>query len=238
LGYSGASSNATLPQIIEHEMAAPGPLEILHQVWHKLRRAQITFETTSRAIFDSKGETMNLHPWHSVSLGKNSPEYVRAIIEIPKGSKQKYEIDKESGLLMLDRVMSSAVFYPANYGFLPQTYCDDKDPLDIFVLGQDPVYPMSIMNARVVGAMKMIDGGEGDDKILAVHADDPQYKHIETLEQVNPHVLREIEQFFRTYKALETKVVEVKNWVSKSEALQIVRDSIALYEKEKANLIR
>ena len=181
---------------------------------------------------------MNLHPWHSVSLGKNAPEYVRAIIEIPKGSKQKYEIDKESGLLMLDRVMSSAVFYPANYGFLPQTYCDDKDPLDIFVLGQDPVYPMSIMNARVVGAMKMIDGGEGDDKILAVHADDPQYKHIETLEQVNPHVLREIDQFFRTYKALEKKVVEVKNWVSKAEALQIIRDSVALYEKEKANLIR
>jgi inorganic pyrophosphatase len=134
--------------------------------------------------------------------------------------------------------MSSAVYYPANYGFLPQTYCDDKDPLDILVLGQDPVYPMSILNARVVGAMKMIDGGEGDDKILAVHADDPQYKHIETLEQVNPHVLREIDQFFRTYKALEKKVVEVKNWVSKSEALQIIRDSVALYEKEKANLVR
>ena len=180
---------------------------------------------------------MTSHPWHTVALGKDAPSVVRAIIEIPMGSKQKYEIDKESGLLMLDRVLSSAVMYPANYGFLPQTYCDDKDPLDIFVLGQGPVVPMAIMNARVVGAMKMIDGGEGDDKILAVHADDPQYKHIETLDQVNPHIIREIDQFFRTYKALENKKVEVKDWVSKTEALQIVRDAAALYQKEKARLL-
>lgn len=180
---------------------------------------------------------MTAHPWHSVSLGKDAPNIVRAIIEIPMGSKQKYEIDKESGLLALDRVLSSAVFYPANYGFLPQTYCDDKDPLDIFVLGQAPVVPLSIMNARVVGAMKMIDGGEADDKILAVHADDPQFKHIETLDQINPHVLREIEQFFKTYKALEKKVVEVKNWVTKPEALQIVVDSAEFYQREKTKLI-
>jgi inorganic pyrophosphatase len=180
---------------------------------------------------------MTTHPWHSVSLGKGAPSTVRAIIEIPMGSKQKYEIDKESGLLMLDRVLSSAVFYPANYGFLPQTYCDDKDPLDIFVLGQAPAQPMCIMNARIVGAMKMIDGGEADDKILAVHEDDPQFKHIETLEQVNPQVIKEIDQFFRTYKALEKKVVEVKNWVGKSEALQIVKEAADFYQKEKSRLM-
>jgi inorganic pyrophosphatase len=180
---------------------------------------------------------MTSNPWHTVSLGKHAPELVRAIIEIPMGSKQKYEIDKESGLLMLDRVLSSSVFYPANYGFLPQTYCDDKDPLDIFVLGQGPVVPMAIMNARVVGAMRMVDGGEIDDKLLAVHVDDPQFKHIETFDQVNPQMIREIEQFFRTYKALEKKVVEVKDWVPKAEALQIVRDAAELYQKEKSKLI-
>lgn len=180
---------------------------------------------------------MTLHPWHAVSVGKKAPEFVRAIIEIPMGSKQKYEIDKESGLLMLDRVMSSPMFYPANYGFIPQTYCDDKDPLDIFVLGQGPVVPMAIMNARVVGAMKMIDGGEGDDKIIAVHADDPQYKHIENLDQVNQHLIKEIDQFFRTYKLLEKKVVEVKEWVGREQAYQIIKESIALYNKEKSTLI-
>lgn len=180
---------------------------------------------------------MSMNPWHSVPVGKAAPQIVTAIIEVPMGSKMKYEIDKETGMLMLDRVLSSSVFYPANYGFLPQTYCDDKDPLDILVLGQGAVYPLTLMNARVVGAMKMIDGGEGDDKILAVHADDPQYKHIETLDQVNPHVVREIEQFFRSYKALEKKAVEVKNWVGRDEALQIVRDSIELYQKERSRLL-
>ncbi len=180
---------------------------------------------------------MSTHPWHSVSLGSNAPEVVTAVIEIPMGSKQKYEIDKETGMLMLDRVMSSSVLYPTNYGFLPQTYCDDKDPLDILVLGQEPVFPMTLMNARVVGGMKMIDGGEVDDKILAVHADDPQFRHIEQLEQVNPHLIREIEQFFRSYKALEKKSVEVKEWVGRDAAFQIVRESIELYQKEKTNLI-
>lgn len=180
---------------------------------------------------------MSNHPWHSVSVGKDAPAIVTAIVEIPMGSKLKYEIDKESGLLLLDRVMSSAVNYPANYGFIPRTYCDDKDPLDILVLGQAPVFPMTLMHAQVVGGMKMVDGGEIDDKILAVHADDPQFKHIESLEQVNPHILREIEQFFKSYKALEKKTVEVKEWVNKEAACGIVQEAIALYEKEKSNLL-
>ena len=149
------------------------------------------------------------HPWHSVSLGKNSPSVVNAIIEIPAGSKNKYEIDKESGLLVMDRVMSSAVFYPANYGFIPKTYCEDGDALDIFVIGQDPAVPLCIMKAKVLGGLKMLDGGEEDDKIVAVHSDDPHFKHIESLEQLqqcNPNICMEIEQFFRTYKLLEKKI--------------------------------
>lgn len=180
------------------------------------------------------------HPWHFVSIGKKSPNIVTAIIEIPRGSKNKYEIDKASGMLLLDRVMSSPVFYPVNYGFIPQTYCDDGDALDIMVLGQDPALPLCLMNAKVIGCMKMIDGGESDDKILAVHADDPQYKHINSLEQLhttNPHLLKEIEHFFRTYKLLDNKKVEVSGWVDRAEAEKVILDSIELYNKNKTKLM-
>lgn len=181
------------------------------------------------------------HPWHTVSLGKNAPGTVNAIIEIPRGSKNKYEIDKESGLLFMDRVMSSAVFYPANYGFIPQTYCDDGDALDIFVLGQDPAIPLSIMGAKVIGGLRMIDGGEEDDKILAVHASDPHWKHIDTLDQLNaanPHITREIEQFLRSYKALEKKVVEVKEWMGKQEAEKVILRSVEFYNSNKEKLTK
>lgn len=179
------------------------------------------------------------HPWHNISFGKHAPKVVTAIIEISRGSKNKYEIDKHSGLLMLDRVMSSPVFYPTNYGFIPQTYCEDGDALDIMVLGQDPVVPMALMNAKVIGAMKMIDGGESDDKILAVHADDPHYKHfsdIEELKKANPKSLDEIAQFFKIYKLLEKKSVEVTGWVGREEAEKIVLDSIDMYNINKRKL--
>jgi len=129
--------------------------------------------------------------------------------------------------------MSSSVVYPTNYGFIPQTYCDDGDALDILVLGQDPAVPLCIMNARVVGCLKVIDGGEEDDKVIAVHADDPQYKHITELSEVNPHTLKEVEQFFRSYKALEKKVVEVGAWLQRAEAEKVVEKACEFY---KANL--
>jgi inorganic pyrophosphatase len=178
------------------------------------------------------------HPWHSVNIGKKSPSLVTAIIEIPKGSKCKYEIDKISGMLCLDRVLSSAVVYPTNYGFIPQTYCDDGDALDILVLGQEPAQPLCQMKSKVIGAMKMIDGGEEDDKIIAVHADDPQYRYINELAEVNPQVLKEIEQFFRSYKALEKKVVEIKGWATRTEAEAIVLASVAHYNKNKDALLQ
>jgi inorganic pyrophosphatase len=176
------------------------------------------------------------HPWHDVSIGKKSPQIVTAIIEIPRGSRNKYEIDKDSGLLFLDRVMSSSVFYPINYGFIPQTYCDDGDALDIMVIGQDPAYPLCMMNAKVLGAMKMVDQGEADDKILAVHADDPHFKHLNDISDVqksNPHLLNEIEQFFKTYKLLDKKNVEVTGWVPRVDAERIILESVDLYVKNK-----
>lgn len=179
------------------------------------------------------------HPWHFVNVGKNVPSIVTAIIEIPRGSNNKYEIDKQSGLLFLDRVLSSPVHYPINYGFIPQTYCEDGDALDIMVINQDPSYPLTMMNAKVIGAMKMIDGGESDDKILAVHADDLQFKFINDIEEVkliNPRLLQEIEQFFKIYKLLDNKKVEVNGWVGKVEAEKIILDSIELYNKNKEKL--
>ena len=108
------------------------------------------------------------HPWHSVSRGTDAPRIITAVIEVPRGSKVKYELDKASGLLRVDRILYSAVHYPANYGFIPQSYCDDNDPLDILVLGQECVLPMSLLRAKPIGVMKMIDQGEADDKIIAV----------------------------------------------------------------------
>jgi len=176
------------------------------------------------------------HPWHDVLVGSEAPKIVTAVIEIPKGSKNKYEVDKNSGLLFLDRVSSSPVMYPVNYGFVPQTYCDDGDALDIMVIGQETVPPLCLMHAKVLGAMRMIDNGEADDKIVAVHAHDPQYKHVNTLSDLSPHLLKEIEQFFKIYKLLDNKKVEVSGFVQADAAHAIIVESIKFYEKEKEKL--
>ncbi len=179
------------------------------------------------------------HPWHFIPVGPQCPSVVTAIIEIPRGSKNKYEIDKKSGMLFLDRVMSSSVFYPVNYGFIPQTYCEDGDALDVMVLNQEPSTPLSMMNARVIGGMKMRDGGDSDDKILAVHADDPHFKHIKTWDDFkvfHPHLVKEIEHFFKTYKLLDNKTVEVLGWFGKEEAEKIILESMQLYQDNKSKL--
>ncbi len=174
---------------------------------------------------------MEQNAWHSVSIGEDKPEVVQAIIEISKGSKGKFELDKDSGLIKLDRVLFSAVHYPTNYGFIPQTYCDDKDPLDILVLSTVDLPPLCLVEARVVGVMGMIDGGEGDDKIIAVAKGDPNMKHITELEDLPQHTLDEIRQFFEEYKKLEKKTVEVTGFEGKKRALEVVEESIALYQK-------
>lgn len=170
-----------------------------------------------------------MHAWHDVEVGDQAPQFVNAIIEIPKGSKAKYELDKKSGLIKMDRILFSSVQYPANYGFIPRTYCDDKDPLDILVLGQEPAIPLCIMRAKPIGVMKMIDQGEADDKIIAVHADDPEYSHINSLEQLSPHRLKEIQKFFEEYKNLENKSVKVENFFDRAEAFRVIDSALSLY---------
>lgn len=177
------------------------------------------------------------HPWHSVELGDKAPEIVNVVIEIPKGSKLKYELDKKSGLIKVDRVLFSSVHYPANYGFVPQTYCEDCDPLDVLLLGQEPVVPLSIMRARIIGVMRMQDQGEMDDKLIAVHADDPEYSHYTSISELPPHRMTEVRRFFEDYKALEHKKVVVERFLDSEEAIQILKDSMALYESKKAELI-
>jgi len=170
-----------------------------------------------------------MHPWHDVDIGDESPKIITAVIEVPKGSKAKYELDKKSGLIKIDRVLYSSVHYPANYGFIPQTYCDDHDPLDILVLGQVEAVPLSLMRARPIGVMKMIDQGEADDKIISVHADDPEYSHIQEISELPPHRLKEIKQFFEEYKNLENKIVSVDDFLDRSAAEKIILESIELY---------
>jgi len=179
-----------------------------------------------------------MHPWHEVQLGDQAPELIPVVIEVPKGSKTKYELDKRSGLIRVDRVLFSSVHYPANYGFIPQTYCEDHDPLDVLVLGQDPVVPLSIVIAKPIGLMKMLDQGEADDKVIAVHADDPEYADYSSINELPPHRMVEVKRFFEDYKALERKAVKVEEFLDRKEALEIIEQAIKLYRRNKARLIR
>ena len=172
------------------------------------------------------------HPWQQVSPGDNIPETVNAIIEIPKGSKAKYEIDKDSGLLKLDRVLFSSVMYPANYGFIPKTYCDDKDPLDILVLCSIDVFPMSIIEAKVIGVMHMVDNGEQDDKIIAVAKNDMSVNYINDLNEMPPHAMTEIVRFFKDYKKLEDKNVTIEHLLGKRYAYKVIAEALELYKTE------
>ena len=178
------------------------------------------------------------HPWHSVDTGKNAPTTVKSIIEIPKGSKGKYELDKATGLLRLDRVLFSSVHYPANYGFIPQTYCDDHDPLDILVICSIELFPMSIVEAKVIGAMEMIDGDERDDKIISVAANDMSVNYINELSELPPHTLVELKRFFEDYKKLEHKNVIVEQFLNKEKAYEIIVESMRLYEEKKEVLLQ
>lgn len=160
------------------------------------------------------------------------PKLFPAIIEVPKGSKTKYELDKAAGMIRVDRILCSSVQYPANYGFIPRTYCEDHDPLDVLVLGQEPVAPLSIMRAKPIGLMKMLDHGEADDKIIAVHADDPEYAHYESIDELPPHRMTEVKRFFEDYKVLEEKNVVVEDFFGKQEALQAIATAMDMYQKE------
>lgn len=174
---------------------------------------------------------MILHPWHLLSYGKAAPKTVNTVIEITKGSKAKYELDKETGLLRLDRVLLTHLTYPFHYGFIPQTYCDDNDPLDAVVICSEPLVPLTIVEATPIGALHMIDGGEQDDKIIAVATHDHAVNKIKSLEELPADLLNTIKEFFETYKKLEEKQVVVERFYNKKEAHLLIEKSIEYYKQ-------
>ena len=172
------------------------------------------------------------HPVHDVRLPADISAYVPVVIEISQGSKCKYEIDKETGLLALDRVLYSAVHYPANYGFIPRTHAGDGDPIDVLVLMQEPVLPLTIVRARVIGGIAMRDDKGEDDKIVAVCTDDPAYQHYTSIDELPPHVMLELERFFHDYKILEGKETKIDERFGRERALAVVREACNAYSGE------
>jgi len=173
------------------------------------------------------------HPWHDVTPGENLPREFVAIIEIPTGAKVKYELDKETGLLRMDRILYSSVHYPANYGFIPQTLAEDDDPLDVLVLCQEKVYPLTLVNARAIGLMTMIDSGKRDHKILAVAVDDPEYNGYREAAELPPHRLAMLRRFFQDYKMLEGKAVEVDEFEPSDTAIPIIESALEAYSAQR-----
>ena len=171
------------------------------------------------------------HPWHDLSVGKQPPEFVNGLIEIPRGTRAKFEIDKESGLIKLDRVLYASMYYPLNYGFIPQTLGDDGDPLDIVVLTQVSVVPLCVIPSKVIGVMQMIDRGEADEKIIAVAEQDPSVGHIDNVQDLPDYLLSELRHFFENYKTLENKKVVINDFLSKEDAFAVITASVAHYRK-------
>jgi inorganic pyrophosphatase len=174
-----------------------------------------------------------IHPWHDVTPGEAMPQEYHTIIEIPKGSRLKYELDKVSGLIKLDRVLYSAVYYPANYGFIPQTLAEDDDPLDVLVLCQETVVPLTLIHARTIGLMTMIDAGKKDHKIIAVATEDPEFNSYREASEMPPHRLTMLRRFFQDYKMLEGKAVEVDEIQPAKTAYPIIEDALARYSHQR-----
>ena len=174
-----------------------------------------------------------MHPLHDIEVPEDIAAFVPTVIEIPKGSKMKYEIDKATGILVLDRVLYSSVHYPANYGFIPRSHAGDGDPLDVLVLMQEPVHPLTLVRARPIGGFSMRDDKGIDDKIVAVAIDDPAFSHYVQATELPPHVLREVRRFFEDYKALEGKLSEVDDLYDRSRAHVVIRESLAAYRAMK-----
>ena len=172
------------------------------------------------------------HAWHDIEVDRDRiAEALPVVIEIPEGSKNKYELDKASGLLKLDRVLHSAVHYPANYGFIPRSYCEDGDALDVIVLGQEAVPPLTLVYVRPVGVMHMRDQGKADDKVLAVSTFDPVFSHIQELDDVPSHLILEIRRFFLDYKVLEEKEVQVEPFEGRQRALAVIAQALEDYAR-------
>jgi inorganic pyrophosphatase len=171
-----------------------------------------------------------VNPWHDFPVGVNPPEVVTAVVEIPRGSRNKYELDKVSGQFRLDRVLFSAVHYPGDYGFIPRTLHEDHDPLDIIVSINEPTFVGCQIDCRPLGVLKMLDRGEPDDKIIAVPANDPFYNDFFDIADLSQHYLKEVEHFFHIYKDLEGRRVEIVGWEKSEVAVQVIIDSVERYE--------
>ena len=170
--------------------------------------------------------------WHDIDPAMIQPNDFTAVIEIPSGSKCKYELDKHTGLLRLDRVLYTSTHYPANYGFIPRTFADDGDPLDVLVLCTQPIRPLTLVQVYPIGVMRMIDGGALDDKIIAVPFSDPSYNHLRSIDELAGHIFDEIMHFFSVYKQLENKQTAVKELFNRQEAEKIIADCIEAYKKK------
>jgi inorganic pyrophosphatase len=173
-----------------------------------------------------------MHPWHDVSPGPGTPHEFQALIEIPLGSNVKYELDKETGMIKVDRIIHSAVFYPANYGFIPQTLAEDHDPLDVLVLCQEPVLPLALIQARAIGLMTMLDSGVVDDKVIAVATNDPEFNSYREAAELPPHRVLVLRRFFQDYKQLEGKEVQVEDIKPAKAAAKVIEQSLARYQKK------
>ena len=173
------------------------------------------------------------HAWHDISPGENLPLEFRAVIEIPSGSSVKYELDKQSGLIKLDRVLYSAVYYPANYGFIPQTLAEDDDPLDVLVFCQEAVVPLTLIHARAIGLMTMIDGGKRDHKVISVATNDPEFNTYKEAAEMPEHRLAMLRRFFLDYKQLEGKAVEVDDIQPSKHAMPIIQDALDRYSEQR-----
>src|SRR5216683_713071 len=173
------------------------------------------------------------HAWHDVTPGERLPAHFTAVIEIPMGSSVKYELDKETGMLRLDRILYSAVFYPADYGFIPQTLAEDDDPLDVLVLCQEPVAPLTLVGARAIGLMTMVDSGKKDHKILAVAVHDPEYNSFQEADELPDHRLHMLRRFFQDYKTLEGKAVEVDEFQPAAAALPVIEEALTRYSDQR-----
>lgn len=173
-----------------------------------------------------------MHSWHDVKASRISPDHFLALIEISKGSKNKYELDKETGHLILDRVLFTSTHYPQNYGFIPRTYARDFDPLDVLVLCSESIIPMSFVDCKPIGVLVMKDNGLFDEKIIAVPLKDPFYSNINDLSEIPPHIMEEIKHFFTVYKTLEGKDTAVGEMYGREEAMKVIADCISAYKQD------
>ncbi len=175
---------------------------------------------------------MSLNLLHDITPGNKLPKEVTVVVEINKGSKNKYELDKTTGMIKLDRVMKTSQDYPFDYGFIPQTHWHDGDPLDVVLLTTYPLFPGVIVDARPVAVMDMVDGGESDAKIIAVPVEDPRFDHVQDLVDINDHTLKEITHFFETYKTIQNKVVTIDNIRDRHAALSVISEACDLYKQK------